>query len=448
MGIKNCLILFIVFTLGIFSFFPSVCADDVNVNIHMLGEDARTRFDNPVIVAGIWHYINITLNDQVSTDLTLKFYKGDSIPAKGLRDETNYYEWKYNANNQVWTDENEYGGNSYINDMNCQKTSNTYSFCVGVADTLSSITGQYENWTLDIYKDGGMLYSEKVLLEKPIIGPAKYHADVIKFYVEPFTELDVEGDDYIIVENVGNVPLEINIDYKTFNDLFEVTNSSKKLSPHGTFNLYFTLHSESWKPGILKISGTNAVIASIPNYLIVITAPITFNVSQIINAANLEVYVGHSNYIIQELPGTNIVFQYEKELEMNEGQIRDINVYISGEGNVTLDIRGDEENLQILKVTSEDKEGSPLTITSTNTSENTVTIRVEALKENKVGIITYNLMVDGEIQTFSTKISIGPPLSQQETSGVNLPSTAIVVALCIIFVIVYISYTQIRHKRR
>jgi hypothetical protein len=448
MGIKNCLILFIVFTLGIFSFFPSVYADDVNVNIHMLGEDARTRFDNPVIVAGIWHYINITLNDQVSTDLTLKFYKGDSIPAKGLRDETNYYEWKYNANNQVWTDENEYGGNSYINDMNCQKTSNTYSFYVGVADTLSSITDQNENWTLDIYKDGGMLYSEKVVLEKPIIGPAKYHADVIKFYVEPFTELDVEGDDYFIVENVGNVPLEINIDYKTFNDLFEVTNSSKKLSPYGTFNLYFTLHSESWKPGILKILGTNAVIASIPNYLIVITAPITFNVSQIINAANLEVYVGHSNYIIQELPGTNIVFQYEKELEMNEGQIRDINVYISGEGNVTLDIRGDEENLQILKVTSEDKEGSPLTITSTNTSENTVTIRVEALKENKVGIITYNLMVDGEIQTFSTKISIGPPLSQQETSGVNLPSTAIVVALCIIFVIVYISYTQIRHKRR
>lgn len=448
MGIKNCLILFIVFTLGIFSFFPSVYADDVNVNIHMLGEDARTRFDNPVIVAGIWHYINITLNDQVSTDLTLKFYKGDSIPAKGLRDETNYYEWKYNANNQVWTDENEYGGNSYINDMNCQKTSNTYSFYVGVADTLSSITDQNENWTLDIYKDGGMLYSEKVVLEKPIIGPAKYHADVIKFYVEPFTELDVEGDDYFIVENVGNVPLEINIDYKTFNDLFEVTNSSKKLSPYGTFNLYFTLHSESWKPGILKISGTNAVIASIPSYLTVITAPITFNVSQIINAANLEVYVGHSNYIIQELPGTNIVFQYEKELEMNEGQIRDINVYISGEGNVTLDIRGDEENLQILKVTSEDKEGSPLTITSTNTSENTVTIRVEALKENKVGIITYNLMVDGEIQTFSTKISIGPPLSQQETSGVNLPSTAIVVALCIIFVIVYISYTQIRHKRR
>lgn len=64
MGIKNCLIIFIVFTLGIFSFFPSVSADDVNVNIHMLGEDARTRFDNPVIVAGIWHYINITLNNK------------------------------------------------------------------------------------------------------------------------------------------------------------------------------------------------------------------------------------------------------------------------------------------------------------------------------------------------------------------------------------------------
>ena len=448
MGNTNCLIFFILFALGIFSFFPSVFADEVDVNIHMIGEDARTRFGNPVIVAGIWHYINITPDDQVSSDLTLIFYKGDSIHSIGQRDESNYYEWKYNAINQEWTDENEYGGNSYINDRNCQKTSNTYSFCVGVTDTLSSVTDHYENWTLDIYKDGGILYSENIVLEKPKVGPAKYHADLIRFNVEPFIEMDVEGDDYFIVENVGNVPLEINIDYKAFNDILTIANSSKKLSPYNTLNFYVSLHSESWKPGILKISGTNSVVASIPSYLIIITAPITFNVSQVINSANLEVYVGHSNYIIQELPGTNIVFQYEKELEMNEGQIRDINVYISGEGNVTLDILGDEENIQILKVTSKDQEGTPLIITSTNTSEYPVTIRLEALKENKIGIITYNLMIDGEISTFSTKINIGPPFSHQETSEGNLPSTTIVVALCIIFVIVYISYTRIRYRRR
>jgi hypothetical protein len=162
----------------------------------------------------------------------------------------------------------------------------------------------------------------------------------------------------------------------------------------------------------------------------------------------LEVYVGHSNYTIQELSGTNIVFQYEEELEMNEGQIKDINVYISGEGSLTLDILSDEENVQILKVSSKDQEGTPLTITSTNTSEYTVTIRVEALKENKVGIIYYSLKVDDEIQTFSTHITIGPPISKQETSGGNIPITTIIVVLCVILLIVYMIYTQIRHRRR
>jgi hypothetical protein len=448
MGIKKCLILFAVFIVGLFPFFSSAIANDVTVNIHMLGEDARTHFGNPVIVAGIWHYINVTLNEQVSTDLTLKFYQGDSLPAIGLRDETNYYEWKYNVNNQEWTDENEYGGYSYINDTNCQKTGDTYSFCVGVKDTLSGNTDQYENWTLEIYKDGGKLYSNNVVLEKPTVGPAKYHADIIKFNVDPFTERDVEGDDYFIVENVGNVPLVINIDYRAFNDFIDVTNSGKKLSPFNTFNFYVTLHSGSWKPGILKISGTDSVTGSIPSYLIITTAAITFNISQIISAADLKVYVGHSNYTIQELSGTNIVFQYEEELEMNEGQIKDINVYISGDGNLTLDILSDGENVQILKVTSKDQQGTPLTITSTNNSEYTVTIKVEALKENKVGIIYYSLKVNDEIQTFSTHITIGPPLSQQETSGGNIPITTIIVVLCVILLIVYMIYTQIRHRRR
>ena len=449
MGIKNSLILFTVCIIVLLPFFSSVCAEDnVTVNIHILGEGARTRFDSPVIVAGIWHYINVTLDNQVSLDLILKFYQGDTMPSAGLKDETNYYEWKYNANSQSWTDEKEYGGYLYINDTNCQKTDNIYSFCAGVKDTLPDITDYYENWTLEIYKDGEQLYSENVVLEKPIIGIAKSHADTIKFNVDPFTETDDEGDDYFIIENMGNIPLDITIDYGAYNDFFEVTDSSKKLSPYSTFNHYVTLHSESWKPGKLIISGINRATGSISGSLIITTAAITFNVSQIINAAGLEVSIGHSNYEIEIISGTNIVFQYEKTLEMKEGEVRDITVYISGEGNVTLDISADEVNVAIQKITSKDQTGTPLTITSTNTSEYAVTIRVEAIRENKVGTINYELTVNGTTKTYTTSVTIGPP-SQQETSGeINIPTTAIVVGICIIFVIGYMVYSQIRHKRR
>lgn len=448
MGIKNSLILFVMCIFVLLPFFSSVCAEDnVAVNIHMLGEDARTRFGNPVIVAGIWHYINVTLENQVTGELILKFYQGDSMPSIGARDETNYYEWKYNANIQVWTDENEYEY-SYINTTNCKKTSNIYSFCVGVKDTFPAIADYYENWTLEILNDENKLYSENVVLEKPVIGPAKYHADLIKFYVDPFTETDISNyDEYFIIENVGNVPININIDYGSYNDYIEVTNSSKKLSPYSTFNHYVTLHSESWKPGILEISGSKSS-GSIPNYLIITTAAFTFELSQQINAADLKVFVGHSNYEIEILLGTNIVFQYEKTLEMKEGQVRDIIVYISGEGNATLDISADEVNVAILTITSKDQTGTPLSITSTNTSEYAVTIKVEAIRENKVGIINYDLTVDGTTKTYTTSITIGPP-SQQKTSGeINIPTTAIVVVIIIIFVIGYMVYSQIRHKRR
>ncbi|UCF12605.1 MAG: hypothetical protein JSW06_11335 [Thermoplasmatales archaeon] len=446
MGIKNCLLIFAVFMISFLPIYSSVIANnDITVEIHMIGELARTRFDNPVTVTGVWHYINVTTDDQFFQELILKFYKGNSILSIGDRNESNYYEWRYNTNSQEWIDINKYGGYSYINDTNCQKTGNTYSFCIGVKDTFPEITNYYENWTLEIYEDVNQRYSENVVLEKPMVGLARSHADVIKFNVNPFTIRSIEGNDYFIIENVGNIPLSITIDYGTFNDYIEVTNFGNTLSPYTSSNLDITLQSGSWKPGILKITGN--VRGFIPSSLIITTSVITFQTSIEINAAELEISIGHSNYIIQEIPGSHIVFQYEKNLEMNEGQIRDTIVYISGDGEVKLDIWSDEKNITILEISSKDQTGTPLTITSTNTSEYAVTIRVEALRENKVGVINYKLEENEKIQTFSTQITIGQPL-QEKTEDTNMSITSIIVALCIIFVIGYIISAQIRKKRR
>jgi hypothetical protein len=446
MGVKNYIILSAVSIALILPLFSSVCADeDITVHIYMMGEQARTRLNSPVIVAGIWHYIDITLEDQNIQTINLKFYNGSIMPSIGDRDETSYYEWKYNTITREWTDLKEYDGYSYINTTHCQKTGNTYSFCVGIKDTLPKITDYFENWTLDIYTDGKEIYSKNVVIEKPSIGLSKTHDDTIRFNVEPFTEIEIRNEDeYFIIGNEGNIPLNITIDYGAYSIITEVTNSSKKLSPDDTFNHFVTIHTESWKAGILTIPGS--AIGSIPENLIITTASITFETSIAMNAANLEISVGHSNYIIEQIPGSHIVFQYEESLEMYEGQKRNIKVYISGEGLAILDIWSDEINVAILSISGKDQTGTPLTIKSTNTSEYAVTIRVEALRENKVGKITYELEIDGKYHTYTTEITIGPP--QEDNEVTNLPVSSVIIGLLIIIVVGYMILTQIRHRRR
>ena len=362
MGIRYCVIVIVIFIIGLLPLFSSVTADeDITIDIHMLGESARMRFGSPVIVAGVWHYINLSFENHPATKIDLVYYKESSMPPIGERDESNYYEWKYDVNSQEWTDVFEYEGYSYINDTNSEKSGDTYSFCVGIKDTLPDIIDYYENWTLEIYKDTNKIHSENIVLEKPLVGFARTHADTIRFNVNPFEVMGVWGDDEFIIENVGNIPLFIAVDYGTYNSQIEVTNSSEKLTPSSTFNHNITLHSGSWQPGILKVSG--GVSGSIPSSLIITTAVITFETFIEINAADLKISVGHSNYKIQPIQGTSIVFQYEESLEMNEGDIEYLTVYISGEGKAILDVSGDEVNVAVLKVSGEDQEGTPLTIT-------------------------------------------------------------------------------------
>lgn len=450
MGFKNYINLCVI-GISLLSLFSSVSAEEeININIHMLGEKSQTRFNSPLIVSGIWHFVKITLEEQDIQTINLKFYNGSTMPSIVDRDETNYYEWKYNAINQEWTDLKEYEGYSFINTKYCEKTDNTYSFCIGIKDTLPKKINYFENWTLDIYIDGNEIYSKNIVIEKPSIGLSKTHDNTIRFYVEPFTEMVVIKDDpneheYFIIGNEGNTPLNITIDYGAYNSITEVTNSDKKLSPDNTFNHFITLYTEPWKAGILTITGN--VVGTIPDNLIITTSSITFETSLTMNAANLEISVGHSNYKIQQIPESHIVFQYEESLEMYEGQIRNIKVYISGEGRAKLDIWSDEINVAILSISGKDQTGTPLTIISTNNSEYAVTIRVEALRENKVGEITYELEIDGKYYTYTTEISIGPP-RQRDTGISNLPASTIIIGILIIIVVGYMILTQLRHRRR
>ena len=452
MGIKKCIILSMISIVLLFPVFSSAVADDIDsVEIHMLGEQSRTRFNSPVIVAGIWHYIKITSEEQTFQTITIKLYKGSSIPSAGNQDESTYYEWKYDSTAlEKWTDLREYDGYSYINSTNCEITDNTYAFCVGIKHTFPNVAGYCENWTLDIYADGDEAYSTNVVIETPTSGLSKSHHDTITFRVDPFTETDTTNEEeYFIVGNTGNLPLIITIDYGADNQLFgfDVTNSSSKLSPGNSFNHFVTLHAEPSKAGIFTVTGEGKVTEKIPDNLIITTAPITLPISKSVNAAKLEVSVGYSNYKIQAISNTSIIFQYPESLEMYEGQERDIKVYFSGEGTAELEIWADEINVEILSISAKDQTGHSLTITSTDTSEYAVTIRVRALRENKVGEITYQLETDGRYNIYTTEITISAP-QQEDGEVASIPASTVIIGLIIIIVVIYMISIQIRHRRR
>ena len=450
MNHKTCIIIVLLIIIGLLPLFSSVSADnDVTVNIHMIGEKTRTRFNNPLIVAGIWHHINITAENQEFNELSLKFYNGESIPVTGERNATNYYEWKYDENNQTsWIDIMEYDGRTYIDNANCLKNSKLYSFCVGIKDTFPDTAYHHENWTLEIYKDEDKIYSEDIVVEKPTVALAKSHADLIKFNVDPFTEMDAPGDDFFIVKNTGNIPLDINIDYGAYNDIIKENSFNMTISPDSTNEYNITVQSEFWKPGVIEILGS--ISGSVSGSYIIITAIITFETSIKMNAPNLKISVGHNAYEITEIKDTNIVFQHIKNIDMSEGEVKDIDVYVSGNGTVTLDIWSDERNVTILNVFSKNQEvETPLIINSVDTSEYAVTVKVEAIRENKIGFLYYNLEMDGETQIFVTQISVGPPSSTAgETTSNTIPITTIILIICFMLVAGYMISSYMKHRRR
>lgn len=424
-------------------------ANGVSITVHIVGEEPQTRFDNPLLVAGIWHNIDVTIENQGFQELSIKFYDGSSMPALEDRNETNYYEWKYVAANQSWIDLNGYGGYPFIDNSNCQKEGNTYSFCIGVhTDTIPE--GQNNaNWTLDVYTDDTKLESFEITIEEPQTGIGKSHfPGYIHFYVDPFTIMDATGNDYFELLNTGNTPLYLHISYGSYGDIIESTNFDAMLSEGEEIIPNVILHSKSWQPGIMYIAGISAT-ASLNSSYIVRTGMISAATAFPTDFPTYVVNVGHSGFELFNEFDNGITFQYDKDITMYEGQTRDIEVYLSGNGEVTLDIwTTTPQNISIQKIWYENQVGNPISFTSTDQSEYVVTVEVEALRENHVGYIHYELTTGDETQTFTTTINISPPSEDEGETTSGIPFMTIFVALCVILVVLYMIFSHMRHRRR
>jgi hypothetical protein len=426
---------------------PTGGADDVvSLSIRMVGDEQQTRFDNPVFVTGVWQYVNITMDKSVD-DLSVRFYKGISLPT-GPKNETNYYEWRYQKNNAIiWDDISGYDA-KYIKYDRCVNNNALYSFYIGTRDTMPNIVGYYENWTVEVAVGSTVLHSGGLVLEKPKTGVSLSKPSSIKFYVDPFTIMDAQGDNFFKIGNIGNIPLNVTIDYGKYNDI-EITDVNNEFLPSEIITHYAIVHSRSWPPGIkrmnVQLNGSYR-----PSYFVDSNATVTLYTSFVIDVPELIIYVGHSNYRIDEIQGTQITFQFIEKLTMYEGEVRDITAYVSGNGAVTLDVWADEKNISALKLydgTTETR--SPISFTSTNTSERTIVVTVEALSEGKIGILSYQVTSNGITKLYTTQITIGPPASHDTDDSTN-PGLImqIVVLIAVLLVVLYMIISYIKHRKR
>lgn len=409
-------------------------ARSVDVEIHIPNESPRQAFDRPVLVAGVWHYVNITL-DQGYSNVSIAAWRGDSAVAEEDRDYTNYYEW--------WSGDGWGGNESYIEVSECAQHDTTYSFYIGLDSRAMS-----GNWTFNITADNEPKLSKEVFVEKPISGFAM--SSGIELKVEPFTAATVSSTpNYLRIKNEGNLPLQAQVRYDKYVERIATSN----LPPEGIVThvmgetkhyVSFNIDTDDWQPQIIEITGA---VNATPLYTIPIPASIAF-IPAYEQDFPVTLFIGHSGYRLGEM-GAGVTFQYRKSLIASWNEKVNLTVYLCGEGEIKFDVSC--SNVTLLNVTYEEVERSlPFTILSTNQSEKVVRVHVQATEPNVWGVVHYTLTVNETSHTYDTAVEVGskPPGVGEEPEGETSLLGMWVVLAVISIVVLYMVITHLMRRRR
>ncbi len=460
---KKHIVVFLLLALFLASviFSPVSSADEnIDIEINVVGSEPRVHEEKSVLVAGMWNNLKIDMKSDSPRNIRVVVFKGDIEPQE--KNISSYYEWRYEHNsNNPWKNVTNYNSSNYTNLDRCKKSDGVYNFCIGISDTLPNTPFYKEEWKIEIYENSKKIHSEYFYLEKPTKAIAHSHGDVIYFYVDPFTEMTAQGNDFFTLKNTGNVPLDISVSYPNLNFLIEFTSFTERITQGNSADYHMSLYSNSWQPQLITDQGEG--IGKVPVDLIIddSDAFVFLKTAIAVNAPDLRVFVGHSKHeLVENLFGIGLSFQYEKNINMDEGDIRDINTYISGDGRLKLDISSDNtDNVKILKILRNGKETTvPIDIHSTSSSEEKITVRVEAIRERKSANINYNVeSLDGRSKTYKTHVEVNPLSSKgdNEINSVKSESgfgsnslVTMIVVVSIFMALGYMIVSQLRNKRR
>lgn len=429
------LILSIFLIINIFS--NNVISDDNEINdlsICIPNSEELTEYSKTVWIRGVWHYFNLSLNEEVDQILII-FFHDLNPPNSYNRDETNYYKWEYNQEN--WIDiQHNY---RYIQEEYCYHESDFYSFYIGIDQYAKN-----GNWTLEISSNDKILSSRHIYVGKAVTS-ISLKSIPLTIQAEPFTDGYYRSIGKFTVENEGNMPLELTVDYGKYRDIFSTINLDGIFKTNQIGKYTVLLHSRStWPPGILKIESSEISLKGEALYIIPPKKTVNIIESSVAAGLPIDIYIGHLDYEIESLAG-DITFQYIKNIDIRHGEKKTIYTYVSGNGEVTIDITA--KNLRILKIMSNGVEqNTPFKLITTNTSEYPISITVISNEPNSTAYLYYDLEAGGEHKTFRTTIDVGSPLPTKKTYP-DLFIYQIFIISCIIILVAYLILNQIKHRR-
>jgi len=433
---KRFAVLIILFFL-IIKFFPFIAISDSEAQVNDLtinipNSEPRNKYDKPVFIRGIWHYVNISLNSEIN-EATIIFYYGDIPPDLDDRNETNYYKWKYDYGS--WRDLQH--NITYIDENNCYHNVEFNSFYIGI-DQYANLG----NWTLILSVSEEQLFSKQIYVDNAVSFIVLKSIPIL-VNVEPFTEDMYISNNKYTIENQGNVPLRLSVNFGKYENTFSTIESVEILKPDETKKYNIMVQSSStWKPGTLTIKAGEASIRGHVQNIIPPKRIVSLIGANVSIALPIIINIGHSGFTLESLM-RNITFQYIENLNIYYYEIKDIFSFISGNGNVNVNITG--KNIDIIKVLSDGNEvGIPFLVKSINTSEHPITVRARGIMPNSTGYLYYSLEIDGEIQKFISKINIGSFKPEREKT---LNITLILVMIAFI-VVSFLVFTQIKHWKK
>lgn len=401
-----------------------------NLSLHMVGEAPLTNGATPVLVAGIWHEIDVNLTAVPAQIVTLWAVLAGSSPAGPA----NTYEWSYDPVTGAWTDVL-YG--QFIQPGLSTAVSAQIAFVVGTDAAATEGV-----WQLSASVGSVTVASEDIEVQGPQVSYGLSSPD-ITFRVDPFQNAQATTagtSQYLGTINQGNVPLGMQVTFDTLGSALSLANPANVTHVGSDAQYYLALSLGSLPPQVITVTGrTNVtplqVVPSSGAARITATVQQTFAVT---------VTVGRSGYSVHTMG--NVVFETLNSISVTYGSITTWQVYLTGAQNVTLSVA-----MSGVRLVSASLGGTalafPATLSLAPDAETTITLQIRADAVVPASVtFAIQLLGTGDSQTFTTQVSVTGGSGNTEGGAVTL--LWIVGAALVAAVFGFVSFDTLRVRRR
>ncbi len=391
----------LIIALGLMSLVPTSASEGFEINLLIPGEAPVHNGDGqPVLIAGVWHDLSLSLQATVQERLTLEASALESQPGNM----SSHYMWERVEEDDSWTD---LLYSFFIRPERSNSTGNQVLFHLGV--DAAAVPG---TWRLSITQDGTPLGEQLIEVRAPRMGYSMSAAD-FNLRIEPFKAATLSTEDtgqYLRISNSGNVPLRLSVTFDALASRLSLVNPSDVVHINSGTKYFLMADLDPRPPQIIKVNGIARVEVSD-----LIPSP---GASQIVPAIesefSLKVVIGRSGYTVQALG--NVFFQTIETLRADYGSVVAWQVYLTGDEEVSLDVQVIDAELVGVWL-GDDPLTLPASLSPSPQTELPLAIQVRASVPSTYAEVhfTLHLMDSGQVQTYRTIIVVGakppsPPL--------------------------------------